>query len=113
MNATTTLDAPPRCGRAGCNNVAEWYPVLEMRAEEAPPHTRAPVEHRMFDVFVCERCRSVSIAEDFLAVENWDDLVGGFKARCRGRPPRRELTTLAFMSIQSGKQSPGPVVGRA
>lgn len=82
----------PKCGRAGCERIALWRPVLLLRPPRPLVNGTASAE---LPLKVCDTCRMTTGVEDYVTDEGWQQICEGFHSVGRP-PPERSRTTIEW-----------------
>lgn len=91
-----TVRPGTRCGRKGCDGVAEWQVTLLLVAAGAQdPPPRSHLVRAMLALGVCDRHRVDTAVEDVVGDAGWAQIVGGFDEVGMRRPDRAR-TTIEF-----------------
>jgi hypothetical protein len=78
------------CGRKGCNNEGEFYPVLNFYSHENGTPATAQLGMKL-----CGECMVQSRVQDFMTEQEWNKFVQLFIANGKVRP-KKKLTKLTW-----------------
>jgi hypothetical protein len=82
------------CSHENCPGTALWLPVLTLQASPKSP----VVDATFSKLGLCEMHKDQAKLTDYLTQASWDRIVR-FMAECGKPVPRRNLTTLRFVSL--------------
>lgn len=90
----------PRCDRKRCQNSAQMFPILVIKAPEWSSNPEKKIEMEL-DVNVCPE-HATERVKDFVDQDGWKQLCDNFAARRMPLPRRKDLSII-FRALEDRK----------